>query len=148
MFHVVFFFCLLFGCCGYAFLAGGMAERSTATLLLIGTALSILAARAPEIASFRTVNLAMMSVDTGLLLGLALIALASKRYWPVWMAGLQLVQVAGHVVRMVDGRLLPMGYAIVIALWCYPMLLLLAVGTFRHRRSESHRATVTSPMAA
>lgn len=139
MLHVIFFFFLLFACCSYAFVAGGMAERTTAALMLAATGLTILVERAPEMRNFRTVNLGVMGVDTAFLIGLLLVAILSRRYWPVWMAGLQLVQVAAHVVRLVDPRLLPLGYAVVLALWCYPMLLILAVGTFRHRHGSAPR---------
>jgi hypothetical protein len=37
-------------------------------------------------------------------------------------------------VKLVDPTLVPSGYAMAMALWSYPMLLLLVLGTFNHRR--------------
>jgi hypothetical protein len=44
-----------------------------------------------------------------------------------------LVEVAGHVARA-SPIVMPYAYATILAIWSYPMLLLLIAATFRHQR--------------
>jgi hypothetical protein len=63
------------------------------------------------------------------------VALRSKRFWPLWVAGLQLTTSIGHLLKGVDQDLLPRAYGAALQFWSYPILLILAVGTYRcHRR--------------
>jgi cytochrome c-type biogenesis protein CcmH/NrfF len=45
-----------------------------------------------------------------------------------------LIGTAGHTVKLVDPVVIPRAYAFVLALWSYPMLLLLVAGTWNHQR--------------
>lgn len=132
--HVMLFTLLLAGCCGYAFIAGGAPERIVAGMMIGAMMLTILCQRAPTYQNYQTVEIGVMFVDIALLCGLLLLSVFSVRYWPLWLSGLQIVQVAAHVGRIVDPRLLPLAYALVLAFWSYPMVAMLAIGTFRHRR--------------
>ena len=82
----------------------------------------------------------MMLVDLGVLAGFVVVALRSERFWPLWVAGLQLTTSIGHLLKGVDQDLLPRAYGAALQFWSYPILVILAVGTYRsHRRL--HRAT-------
>jgi hypothetical protein len=64
------------------------------------------------------------------------IALQSSRFWPLWVAGLQLTTILGHILKAVQLSLLPIAYAGALRFWSYPILLILAIGTWRtHQRS-------------
>jgi hypothetical protein len=76
-----------------------------------------------------------MAVDLATLAAFVVLALYSQRFWPLWIAGLQLTASTAHMLRMADTELAPLAYAIAERFWSYPILLIIAVGTFRaHRR--------------
>jgi len=76
-----------------------------------------------------------MLVDLGVLAAFVAVALRSKRFWPLWVAGLQLTTSIGHLLKGIDQDLLPRAYGAALQFWSYPILLILAVGTYRsHQR--------------
>ena len=82
-----------------------------------------------------------MLVDLAVLAGFTAVALRSRRFWPLWVAGLQLTTSIGHFLKGIDQHLLPRAYGAALQFWSYPILLILAIGTFRNhqrlRRSAS-----------
>ena len=76
----------------------------------------------------------LMLVDLGVLVGFVAVALRSKRFWPLWIAGLQLTTSIGHLLKGIDQELLPRAYGAALQFWSYPILLVLAAGTFRHHQ--------------
>ena len=71
------------------------------------------------------------------LAALRCVALRSDRFWPLWVAGSAAHHAASaHLLKAIDRDLLPLAYAAALALWSYPILIILAIGTWRsHRRS-------------
>jgi hypothetical protein len=56
----------------------------------------------------------------------------------LWVAGLQLTTILGHLLKAVQLSLLPLAYAGALRFWSYPILLILAIGTWRtHQRALS-----------
>jgi len=82
-----------------------------------------------------------MIVDLGVLAGFVTVALRSKRFWPLWVAGLQLTTSLGHILKGIDPDLLPRAYGAALQFWSYPILLILAVGTFRTQRRLGRTAS-------
>lgn len=73
------------------------------------------------------------------------IALLSDRFWPLWVAGLQLTSSLGHLFKMLDPGLLPHAYAGAIRFWSYPILVILFVGSWRsYRRRHAESAVLTA----
>ena len=69
-----------------------------------------------------------------------LVALRSQRFWPLWVAGLQLTTSMSHMLKAVDAGLVPQAYAAAEKFWSYPILFILAIGTWRgHRRLIEQR---------
>ena len=66
-----------------------------------------------------------------MLAGFVAVALRSNRFWPLWVAGLQLTTALGHVLKAIDHDLVPRAYGAALQFWSYPILLILAVGTWR-----------------
>jgi hypothetical protein len=62
------------------------------------------------------------------------IALRTERFWPLWVAGLQLTSSFGHLLKWADAGLLPPVYGVAIRLWSYPILIIIAIGAWRYRR--------------
>src|SRR5438128_172841 len=124
---------LLFSCWLYAMLRGGAPERIGASVLLIGSALTFIAVSAPPI-RYGRVEIGIFLVDAAALVAFIAIALRAERHWPLWVAGLQVVGTTAHAVKLVDPTIIRWAYAWVLAFWSYPMLLLIASGTWNHQR--------------
>ena len=124
---------LLLLCCGYALLRGGAPERIGACIFLVATALTYASVSGPA-SRYSSVEVGILVVDVATLVGLLALALRAERYWPLWVAGFQLIGTAGHVVRVVDPSVIRWGYAFALAFWSYPMLLILVLGTWRHQQ--------------
>ena len=80
-----------------------------------------------------------MAVVLAVFLGFTWVALRSERFWPLWVAGLQLTAIFGHVLKAIDVDLFSRAYAAALVFWAYPMLLILALGTWRGRRRRANR---------
>ncbi|HEV2816490.1 MAG TPA: hypothetical protein VGW40_04615 [Allosphingosinicella sp.] len=133
MVKFLFFNALLLACCGYAFLRGGAPERIGAAIFAIGTGLTVVAASSPA-TRFASLEVGILIVDGAALVGFLILALFAERYWPSWLTALQAIGTAGHAIKLADPEGFPWAYAFALAFWSYPMLLLIALGTFRHQR--------------
>lgn len=127
---------LLLAVCIYALLRGGTDERAIAATCLAGTFATVLVI-SPLRQRYAGVEEGLMLVDLAVLAGFITVALRSRRFWPLWVAGLQLTTSLGHILKGVDQDLLPRAYGAALQFWSYPILLILAIGTYRsHRRLQ------------
>ena len=130
---------LLFGACGYALLRGRADERLTAVVCVVASMVS-LAFLGPTIHRYSNVEIGILGVDLLTLAAFVFVALRSDRFWPLWISGLQLTTSVAHVLKALQPDLLPIAYAAAGRLWSYPILIILAVGTWRgHRRLQQRR---------
>jgi hypothetical protein len=127
------FLALLIGCCGYAFLRGGTPERAAALIFAASAILTLVALSSPAI-RWNSVEYGAFLVDVATLAALVVLALRSNRLWPLWVTALQAIGTAGHAVKLADPEVIRWAYAFALAFWSYPMLLLLALGTWNHQR--------------
>ena len=137
MLNVAIFFGTLFLICTYALIRGGVPERVGAGIFIAATILTALAATSAR-PGFHTVEVGILVVDVAMFGAFLALALRSTRYWPLWMTGLQAVQVAGHAARLVDPTMIPWAYAVAQGFWSYPMMAILAIGTWRHGQRMSN----------
>lgn len=146
--RMMLFAALLLGSCAYALLRGGAPERIVAGSLLAAYAATLLAYT--ELATrFERVETAVLLVDAVLLCSLVAVALRADRGWALVVAGLHLATVGAHLIKIFDANMIRVTYAVMIAAWSYPMLALLALGTWRHRRrlrahGHDHPWTITA----
>lgn len=121
----------------YAFLRGGREERAAAALCL-AAAISTTLLLAPLNQRFSVIEFNVLAVDIALFIGFVIIALRSQRFWPLWVAGLQLTTILGHVMKGLEGDLLPKAYAAALNFWAYPIILILGIATWRtkHRNPD------------
>ncbi len=130
--HQQIFAALTIVACLYAVARGGAPERVTAIGFLCAFALTNLFARSVWVA-YSTIEWEVAAVDTSLALVVLLVALASCRFWAMGMAGMMIINVFGHLARMLDPGIVAKAYYALVALISYPMVLLLVIGTWRHR---------------
>lgn len=116
---------------GYALFRGGAPERIVAIAMVVAAAATglISPGSAPD---FSRLVRALLLIDLGFLIAVLTVALFADRYWPLWIAALQLTALAIHGVRVYDPTLVPYAYAWTAAKAAYVMLLLLGAGVWRH----------------
>ncbi|WP_037552401.1 hypothetical protein [Sphingomonas sp. URHD0057] len=131
--------------CGYAFYRGGRYERLVAAVCLLGT-LATVVVNSPVNRMYVHVEGGALVVDLAVLAAFIAVALHSDRFWPLWVAGLQLTTSIAHFLKAIDPHLIPYAYGLAVRFWSYPILIILAVGSWRaHRRVKSQRrATAAS----
>ena len=136
------YYAMLFLVSAFAFLKGRADERiAAATCILATFATNIV--YSPS-GSYVGVELGVLLVDIGALAAFTFLALRSDRFWPLWIAGLQLTTVIAHGLKAVQLDLMPQAYAAAARFWVYPIFMIIVVGTFRSAR---RRATANRPLA-
>jgi hypothetical protein len=127
--------------CGYAFARGGRSERICALAFAIGVILTF-AAVSPLATRYRHVELSVAAIDMVSFLIVLAVALRSERYWPIWLSALYFLQVMSHLFRLLPGAI-ALIYGIMMDVWAYPMLLVIVIGTWRHRVRIRRRMVAT-----
>jgi hypothetical protein len=135
MVRFILYHLLLFGACGYAMYRGKTDARIVAIGFFVGS-FATYGLRSQMGGGYGSLETGVFVVDVIDLLVFTYAALISDRFWPLWVSGLQLTTSFGHVFKAIDPSLLPLAYAAALRFWGYPILIILAVGTWRqHRRS-------------
>jgi len=131
---------------GYALWRGGFYERAVALVCLAATLVSI--GVHPSHGRYADVAWGELVIDSFVLAFFFAVALLSDRFWPLWVAGLQLTSSLGHFFKIIEPGLLPHAYAGAIRFWSYPILVILFVGSWRsYRRRLVERQLRAAPNA-
>ncbi|MEO5866656.1 MAG: hypothetical protein ABIS14_03220 [Sphingomonas sp.] len=133
MLHVIVFNVLLAVTCGYGIWRGGAPERIVAVSLALAATLSAFALTSYT-TSYVGIENGLFAIDLGLLVALVGVALKADRLWPLVLAAMQFDTTVVHLIKLVDTDLVRITYALMITVWAYPMQVILAIGTMRHRR--------------
>jgi hypothetical protein len=141
--HQYLFRGLLIATCGYALWRGRRDERIVALICLVAT-VATHAALSPLSVRYARIESGLLLVDLAALASFIFIALRSPRYWPLWIAGFQLTSSMAHAMKAIDIHLMPQAYGTAVALWSYPILIILAVGTWRGRRRKGLEQDIRS----
>lgn len=129
------FWGILFITCGYALWRGRKYEQLAAIICIVASVTSVLA-HSPVHQRYTSVETGDLVIDTAVLLAFVAIALRSDRFWPLWVAGLQLTISMSHLFKAIDVGLIPIAYAAAERFWSYPTLIIIAIGAWRqHRRN-------------
>lgn len=138
MHNIIFDIALLLSC-AYAFWVGDSDSRLIASICIAASLLSLVLIR-PIPMRFTGVEFGVMMVDVLTLAGFVAVALTSTRFWPLWIAGLQLTTLLAHLSVRLDLTIVPQAYAVAAVFWSYPILIILAIGSWRaHRRASDPR---------
>jgi len=131
--RVAIFSALLLFASLFALVRGGAPERIVGVALLLAFGVSI-GMQQPLASRFVSVEWGIFAADLVLLIVLLAVALHADRFWTLWLAAFHTLGTGGHLVRGLDHGIEPIAYAILLASWSYPMVLLLVIGTARHSR--------------
>lgn len=138
------FWTLLTVVCAYAFWRGRSDERIAASVCL-GASLATKFLISPMQYRYQNIETGLVAIDMLVFAGFLFIALRSQRFWPLWIAGLQLTNSMSHLLKAIDYDLMPSAYAAAAAFWSYPILIILAVGTWRTDRRNAARRRFATP---
>jgi hypothetical protein len=132
------YYLILFLVSAYAFVRGRTDERiAAATCVLATFATNVV--YTPR-GSYVGIEFGVFLVDLGTFAAFTFLALRSERFWPLWIAGLQLTSLIAHLLKGVQLDLMPQAYAAAARFWVYPIFLIIVVGTWRsHRRRVAGR---------
>jgi hypothetical protein len=133
------FITLLVITCGYALWRGRKYEQLSALVFLSATVATVLA-RSTGQERYIALERSDLIIDSLVLLAMVAIALRSDRFWPLWIAGLQLTISMSHLLKALRPDLLPLAYAAAERFWSYPTLIILFIGAWRqHQRRISEQ---------
>ena len=127
------FWTLLFVVCACAALRGRSDERIAAGACAVATAITHFVL-GPLKLEYATVKPGLVALDAAMLVTFVMIALRSSRFWPLWVAGLQLTMSMAHLLKAIEIDLLPRAYAAAVVFWSYPILIIILVGSLRTHR--------------
>lgn len=145
MLNPIFYHLLLVAVVAYAFLHGRADERLAAAICIIATIATRLVL-SPLTSRYSGIEQGVFVVDLLTLAGFTAIALRTDRFWPLWVAGLQLTTMVAHLLKAVHIDLFPHAYAAAARFWVYPIFLIIIVGTWRshQRRLRESKATAAA----
>jgi len=129
MIHMILFDALLFGACGYALLRGSPDARIVGAVCVIANFASY-----ALVSHYRSIEVGVLGVDLLTFIAFTVVAITSERFWPLWVSGLQLTTILGHLLKGVQSDLLPTAYAAALHFWSYPILVILAIAVWRSQR--------------
>lgn len=133
MLRFIVFTVVLFGACGYALLRGRSDERLVGGVC-IAAAIASFALSAPASLRYSGVEVGVLAVDMLTLAAFTYVALRSDRFWPLWISGLQLTTSIAHLLKAMQPDLVPIAYATAGRFWSYPILIIVAVATWRSQQ--------------
>jgi hypothetical protein len=129
------FWTFLFVVCALAVLRGHTDERIAASACAIATLVTHFILGPLKI-KYSTVEPGLLALDIAMLATFVVLALRSSRFWPLWVAGLQLTMSMAHVLKAIDAQLIPRAYAAATVFWSYPILFIILIACWRTRRYD------------
>ena len=76
----------------------------------------------------------MLAVDATMLGIFLWLSFKSTRFWPAWVSGMLMAEVAVHVMRVTVPDVVPKAYMDAVAIWSWVAQIILIVATWRHQR--------------
>ena len=128
--HVLIYLALLSAVTVYALVRGDRDARITAIACVGATAATALVL-SPLVGRYANVETGVATIDFIVLAVFVTVALQSTRFWPLWISGLQLTTTLAHLIKLIEPELLNVAYAAALRFWSYPILFILAIGTYR-----------------
>jgi hypothetical protein len=141
--RIVLYRLLMYGICGYALYRGKLEARIVALVFLVAN-FATLTLRSHLATQYSSVEAAVFIIDVLAFIAFTCAAIISDRFWPLWVSGLQLTSSMGHLLKVVDESLVPLAYAAALRFWAYPILIILAIGTWRGQQRARRELKLTA----
>lgn len=107
---------LFWSICGLTIWKGGREERLIASVLMLNTLFT------PIIKRFDWASAGLFAADVVQLIVFLLVALKTRRWWPLFAAAIQLLMVLTHMARLMDRSLGAWAYITGGVIWTYALL--------------------------
>jgi hypothetical protein len=120
--------------CSYAGLQGGRDGRRAAVMIVGAATLTIPASYIGGY--FGRLEPAVLAVDVALLVGLYLLAIYSRRWWPIWASGFHCLAVLSHLSAAIVTGFVADVYFAASSCWAIPTLVSIVAGIWLDRRAE------------
>lgn len=130
-----YFVTLLLLCTFYALAAGGAPEKVAALLYPLSCAASYYSWT--QARTWHEIEIAVLAIDVFTFALFCLLAVRANRFWPIWVSALLGLGVLAHLARVVEPGLFWWAYAVALTIWSYPIVALIALGTWAHRRRRA-----------
>ena len=140
--RIAFFLMMLTSVAALACWRGQRDEQCAAAICILGSVLTAAGSDLPQV-RFSNFNVLNFVVDLGVFLAFLAIALRSSRFWPLWVAGLQLTGTSIHLMILADPVVIGRAFGAALAFWSYPILLLIGIGAWRTAAIERWRSVGT-----
>lgn len=85
---------------------------------------------------YSTIDVGTLFIDITTAAMFVAIALRANRMYPLWLAALQLISLASHLIRGIDRLMLPLAYSVMNIAPSYLELIIIAGGIVCHVRRE------------
>jgi hypothetical protein len=85
---------------------------------------------------YSTIDIGALFIDITTAALFVAIALRANRMYPLWLAALQLISLASHLIRGIDRLMLPLAYSVMNIAPSYLELIIIAGGIVCHARRE------------
>jgi hypothetical protein len=119
---------------------GGTIERLGAALCILATVLTVVSS--PLHIRFQGVRLDLLAIDLATLLAFVALARASRRFWPIWAAGLQMLSIICMTAEVLSPNNLAYAYAEQV--WSWGIVVLIIVVSLRHGAISKGRGSSRS----
>lgn len=142
MIRIAIFMTLLIAVAAFALRKGGGPERAMA-IILIAMACADQALHLFVPPRFASIDTGHLVIDLAAAASTTVLALVAHRFWPMLAAVFQILPLAAHVGKAADMSVHPVAYQTMQVAASWPLLLLLALATWRHL--SRLRATGSDP---
>lgn len=113
----------------YAWRRAGAAEIGGAAIMAILLLASpVYTALNSQAGTLENLDLGYLLIDGVVLMAMVSLALVSEKWWPLWLAGAQLIAALSHFVKLLDADYAPFAYALMMRSPSWIQLVILACG--------------------
>jgi hypothetical protein len=123
----IFYLCCLAVTCYIGWRRGGRSEKVGVLIILTASMVTILVQQSTMF-DWRTDRLTLIGVDVIVLLAFFILALRTRRFWPLWATAFHLIAVCSHFVIFLEPHRILQAYALLQGFWAYPIMVSIILG--------------------
>lgn len=138
MMSVLIYYVVLLITVGIAAWRGGATERKAAYVAL---GASVLTTAITPFPTWTNIETSIFVIDVTVLLSFWYIAWHSKRFWPYWITGWQLIAIFGHIQKFLFVEILARPYSLLSIYIAYPMLMVIVYASLTGGRPKQEFAS-------